>query len=519
MKFIVKIICILAVAGCDAPSEGAQDILLDEAGISSSRSGVAASDIRALAQAYHEAGLFEGVLGVATLDEVVFEGGFGAANLVVEQLYSPQTKVRLASVSKPFTAALVMRLHEREQLQLEQSVGELLPEYAEYPASAVRVSELLSHRSGIPNYQYTEPYETLQTRALLSGLSVVEISTSDMVSTFIERELIFSPGEQYSYSNSNYVLLQAIVERITDQSFEDVLQSEVFDPVGMTHSGVIGYRSVVESLAEGYVVGLEGYSEPLQGQFIGAIAPGGVYSTSSDMLLWFQTLFSGDYFEHAETLELMTTARGRAYSQESSIGYGLFIASLSDAESSTTMIGHDGWGPPFTANLQYVPELQLVIFAADGVSALGGGTYGETVRLTEDIIRIARGGSVDFPVRPADQVLANLIQELGSQRAVELFLAQSEENGATSTTERELNGLGYLFLSRNDADTAIDVFRLNAALFPDSANAHDSLGEAYLSVDQVEDARAAYEIALSLSPGDGRLEEVLRSLQDVGDEL
>ncbi|WP_162789486.1 serine hydrolase [Altererythrobacter sp. ZODW24] len=467
-----------------------------------------------IAQSYHDAKLFDGVVIVATTSEILYQGAFGMANIPFDVPYSLDTKVRLASVSKPFTSALILRLEEEGLLSTSQTVAEILPEFAGKPSAQVTVDQLLSHRSGIPNYQYKPPYQALQARVLAAGMAVLQVSLVDMTNTFIDEPLEFKSGENYSYSNANYILLQMIVEAELGKSFDLALQHYIFDPVEMKNSGTLSYRSVVPGLADGYVRMSGGFQSASQSQFVGVAAPGGIYSTAGDMVQWFQTLFSDRFFKNTETLEKMTVPRAVAYNGASFIGYGLFTSSIDVNGNDVRTIGHDGWGPPYTANLQYFPETGLIVFAADSIGGIGSATYGETVRLGEDLVRASYGVSPPRPQTPADLILADLQQSHGLEGAIKEFEEQIVSGKITKLNESEINTLGYTYLAQGDMKEAVAVFALNTRLFPESANAFDSLGETRAAIEDWEEAISAYRAALELNPDNARIQEVLRALEE-----
>jgi CubicO group peptidase (beta-lactamase class C family) len=473
-----------------------------------------AKTIANIATAYHEAKIFDGVVTVSSLDQTIYTGSFGQASLEFQQPYRDDTRVRLASVSKPFVAALILRLEEEGRLTLMQTVGDILPALSDSPSAEVTVSQLLSHRSGIPNYQYKKPHQDLQSKVLMSGIGSYPVTVEKMISTFVDEPLNFTPGDRYEYSNSNYVLLQRVIEIASDRSFADAFANYITTPLGLRDTGILDYRSVIPELASGYNVHPEGFEAALQAQFVGVAAPGLIYSNAPDMARWFRALFSNEFFERKETLETMITPRSTAYNDESFIGYGLFRSSLKVGEENVTMIGHDGWGPPFTANLQYIPQKNLIIFAADSVSGFGGATYGETVRLGEDIVRAAFGEDIDLPTVPADLELSSLIDQLGIENALAKFKASKMDVPFGPRLESELNSLGYAYLGYGNTDGAVSIFELNTELFPQSSNAYDSLGEANQSAGRLTEARDAYGKALMLKPDSERLKGIVDDLEE-----
>ena len=152
---------------------------------------------------------------VAENGEIIYKNGFGQANIEWNIPNKPDTKHRLASISKQFTAMAIVQLVAENKLALDQPITTYLPDYPKATGDSVTIHHLLTHTSGIPNYTSFPNYREVM-RA--------PHSTMELVSLFADLPLEFSPGEQFAYSNSGYVLLGVIIEKITGKSYEQVLQ-------------------------------------------------------------------------------------------------------------------------------------------------------------------------------------------------------------------------------------------------------------------------------------------------------
>jgi CubicO group peptidase (beta-lactamase class C family) len=222
----------------------------------------------------HEPGV-----AVALLKEnhIVHCQGYGLANLEWKQPVTPHTVFGLGSLTKPFTATAMMLLEKQGKLHLDDPIQTYLPNY---PISrhTVTLMHLLTHTSGIPNF-VTQP-EFWEKHA------AVKTSADAVIELFKALPFDFEPGTKYSYSNSGYVLLGRILERLLDMSYAEVIQQLIFDPLGMMHSYYLSPEPILPSRASGYRHTEQGYQHA---RFLTAAvtyAAGGLGSTLEDLLLW-----------------------------------------------------------------------------------------------------------------------------------------------------------------------------------------------------------------------------------------
>ncbi len=293
-----------------------------------------------IVQSYVSAKTFMGTVLVARGGEVVFSKGYGMANLEWDVPNSSPTKFRLGSVTKQFTAASILLLEERGKLKVEDPVKKYMPD-APAAWDKITIFHLLTHTSGIPSftsfpdYRQTEPFET---------------TPEKLVARFRDKLLEFAPGEKWSYSNSGYVLLGYLIEKISGQSYATFVQENIFTPLGMKDSGYDSNSEIIPHRASGYTPSKDG---PVNAGFIHMSIPfsaGSLYYTTEDLLKWERGLFGGSVLS-AASLQKMTTPFRHDYA----FGVGVHTT------GGHKMIDHGGGIEGFNTHLAYYPEDQLTV--------------------------------------------------------------------------------------------------------------------------------------------------------------
>lgn len=284
---------------------------------------------------------FTGALLVSLGDEVLLRRGLGMADHEAGVANTPETRFRIASISKQFTAATILRLADQDLLELDALAGEY---WEDTPASwsEVTLRHLLTHTSGIYNFTKLLAYRSVQSKPL---------RPADVLAMVAGMPLDFAPGTNWSYSNSAYVMLALVAERVGEARFEDVLQREVLRPLGMHDSGSESAVETVPGLARGYARGAPDW-EPAE--FIDMNVPtggGGMFSTVDDLRTWARALSArSELFEPATWETMLTPVRNN---------YGLGVL-VEDFEGGRR-ISHSGGIEGFSTWLGIYPERDAVI--------------------------------------------------------------------------------------------------------------------------------------------------------------
>ncbi|MCB0074531.1 MAG: beta-lactamase family protein, partial [Caldilineaceae bacterium] len=172
-------------------------------------------------------GQFMGTVLVARNSELVLVGGFGLADVEIPLPASPEQRFRIGSITKQFTAAAILRLQEQGLVDVNSPLSAYLPDYPN--ADRITVHQLLTHTSGIPDYERLPVY-----------MATIDqpVTTQELLDRFAELPLQFRPGERFAYSSSNYMVLTRIIEVVSGKSYGDFLHDEFFAPLYMTKTGL-----------------------------------------------------------------------------------------------------------------------------------------------------------------------------------------------------------------------------------------------------------------------------------------
>ena len=319
---------------------------------------------------------FMGTVLVAQGDRVVLDQGFGFANLEWRVPVAPSTRFRLGSVTKQFTAAVVLRLEEQGRLSVTDAVRMHVADLPDAWAS-ITIEHLLSHTSGIPNYTASPDY---------MATSILPVTTRELVARFRDRPLEFEPGSQFRYSNSGYALLGLLIETVTGRSYAQVVASEIFEPLGMRDSGYDSHTDIIERRASGYQPGPSGLINAPYLDMSVPHAAGALHSTTRDLLTWQRALHGGKVLSRA-SLEKMLTPRLGNY------GFGITIPA-----GPRRVYQHGGGINGFATMLAYYPDTETTVVVLSNVAApmaanvaadLGKVVHGESVQLPTERTEIA----------------------------------------------------------------------------------------------------------------------------------
>ena len=313
---------------------------------------------------------FMGSVLVARDGKMLLDKGYGFANLEWQLPDTPTTKFRLGSITKQFTAASILLLEERGKLKIDDPVKKYMPD-APAAWDKVTIFHLLTHTSGIPSFTSFPDLPTRQLQAM---------TPQQLVDWFRDKPLEFEPGTKWNYSNSGYVLLGYLIEKISGQSYAGFVEQNIFTPLGMKDSGYDSNSAIIERRASGYAPGKNG---PENAGFVNMTVPlsaGGLYSTTEDLLRWEQGLFGGKLLSPA-SLAKMTTP----FKQDYAFGLGV---STQDGHKAIT---HDGGIQGFNTSMIYYPDEKLVVAVLANINGPGAG------QIAASLGKVAHGEKVILP--------------------------------------------------------------------------------------------------------------------------
>lgn len=238
-------------------------------------------------------GDFSGSILVRSRGEVVYARSFGLASRAFAVANTLRTRHPIASITKTFTATLILDLHERGQLDLHRPVVAYLPEFRREGTGAITAHHLLNHTAGLPNFDAGNSLE----RALSEGLPAYQrpMTRAQLFERACSGAPVAAPGTAFDYNNGDYIVLGALIERLHGRPLEAVLAGRILDPLGLADTGLLRQSDVIDRLATGYFHrdDLDAYVNDLPVYPENWYAAGAMYSTVGDLLAFADALFGG----------------------------------------------------------------------------------------------------------------------------------------------------------------------------------------------------------------------------------
>lgn len=294
-----------------------------------------------LAEAYPADG--PGATAIVTRGgEVVFRGAAGMADLEMGIALEPRMIFRLGSITKQVTAAAVLLLEQDGKLSVTDPISKTLPDYPTH-GHLITIEHLLTHTSGIASYTSIPGYMESRVR--------LDLTTDELIDEFDDQPMEFAPGSRWNYSNSGYVLLGAIIEKVSGLSYADFVRQRIFTPLGMTDSHY-GGPQLIPGRVEGYQWHGDGWVNAPYLSMTQPHAAGSLLSTVDDLARWDRALHGGELLS-AASLAKMTAPYVLTGGEATEYGYGLNIATL----RGHPVIHHGGGIFGFVTFSLHLPEV------------------------------------------------------------------------------------------------------------------------------------------------------------------
>lgn len=456
---------------------------------------------------------------VAEKGTVLYKRSFGYADKEGKQLNSDSSVFQLASISKTFVAIAVLQLKEKGVIHLDDRFIKYFPDF---PYPAVTLRQMLSHTSGLPDYSVFKEMVTQYPDRVCTNEDIIPQMRAQKM------PLLFTPGDKWSYCNLNFDLLVLLVEKITKRRFEDYIKKNILVPAGMNHTYIKTPLINAAHLAnEAYnydypflfsersVRVTESFSLPrfkiYYYNLSGLVGDGCFYSTTEDLYKYDKALYEGKLLKPSTLEEALTPARlnnGDPANADIGIGkasYGLGWFIFEDSSAGKIVWHTGGAAGCWTIFLRNVTKKQLVVLLENTEAP---GTYKAGVS--------AMNLLNDKPVVSAKRSLVrpygiNLVSK-GIDLAIGRLQEQRGDSANYYLSQREMNSLGYQLLSNGYEAQALEAFKLNTLLFPNSGNAFDSYGEALLKCEKKEEAILMYKRSILLDPGNKEGKKILDGL-------
>lgn len=421
-----------------------------------------------------------GVVLIAKNGIPIYREAFGFANLPDSIKNKPDTKFNLASMNKMFTAMAIMQLVESGKISLQDKVGKYLLDYPNKTvADSVTIHQLLTHTSGMSSFW--EEYDKLAKEKFKT--------VSDYLPLFVNKKLAFAPGSDFLYSNSGYMVLGLIIEKVSDRNYFDFIKEYIYKPAKMINTDAYQLDNAVPNLATGYTMSLE---EPGQwkNNIFSNVAKGtpagGGYSTVDD-LLGFANALQNDVFLNKENTALCTS--GKVKYREGMYGYGFEENTI----NGHRIIGHTGGHDGIACELMIYPDLgYTVIILTNGEVE----NYWEASNLIKKQL-VGPAPSIENFFYTKD--IIKTVCTKGYEAGIKEIEHKSKKY---SVRESLIERYGYKLLFEKKTKQAIDLFKLNIHFFPQSTYGYYYISEAYRFSGQKKQAIEYLKLYIEKEPED-----------------
>jgi CubicO group peptidase (beta-lactamase class C family) len=440
--------------------------------------------------------------------EIILQKGYGYSNIDKGTLVTTSTGFNIGSISKTITAWGVMKLVQEGRIDLDAPAEKYLSRWhfpkSEFDSDKVTIRRLLSHTAGLSLHGYPgwSPKDTLPS---------IEESLNGKNNGPGRVEIIMEPGTKWKYSGGGFTILQLIIEEVTEQKFEDYLQTHILNPLGMTHSSFIIDDNILKASSLEY----NEFGEVIDFELFTAKAAAGLHTTIEDFTKFaLSSLYKNpNNTEYQQILSVGNLQEMMEPAAASDGIYGLGYQVDPIRGTSMTLVGHGG------ANAGWHSFFRINTVTDDGFILITNGGAGHNIyrQLFCNWTNWKTGEALDSGCNTVPSIANRLKQIVDSEGVADLQSQYSElkknQSDNYNFSEGQLNQLGYHYLGKGNIDYALAIFKINLEAFPKSSNVYDSYGEALLKNGEKEKAIENYMKSIEINPAN---EGGIKVLKDLG---
>ena len=431
---------------------------------------------------------FSGAVLVSRKGETILSKGYGWADRKNKIPSTASTVFNIGSVTKQFTASAILKLVEQGKIKTSDKLI-LFFDQTPIDKRDITIHQLLTHTSGVSPGT--------------GGFRYDEAGKEQFLQVFFESELQSIPGTKHQYSNANYIMLAAILEAVSKQTYSSFLNDYLFEPSQMKNTGYKSISFSTEKLAHGYYYsrtdeqwvdwGTTQQHLPYNDKHWYSIGKGDIHSSVEDLYKWHSAL-ENNVVLTSKTRQIQETPYvSENDNMTSYYGYGWAI---SKSSTDTKIVAHNGSNGVYFADfVRFTDDDIVVIYLTNAF--LGSDSENVASEISNMIF------DKNYKAKPISKNIYQLIHEFMNENPsinaekLPAFLKKELEDDFRD--HAVLNRLGYSRLEKEDKpDWALALFKLNVKLFPEDGNLWDSLGEAYVKYDQKEAAIISYTKAVAL---------------------
>jgi CubicO group peptidase (beta-lactamase class C family) len=433
-------------------------------------------------KAYHDYNMFNGSVLVAEQGKIVYQGAYGMANQEWNIPNTTDTKFMIGSVSKPLTAMLMLIQVQKGLVELDKTVADYLPEFVGKPAAKITIRQLLSHTSGMPNYDIIKDFFPKYSRQYFKR--------EDYIKLYRDSALAFTPGTKYFYSSWGYFTLGYIMEKVTGKSYAQLMKEEIFDKIGMKNSGSYEHMQIVGKRATGYDYAFGGFTSADFRDQSNTMGTGDIYTTVGDLFKFHLAISNHTLISPELTKEMLKPGMKPA-----DYGFGWFNKNFKYTPTdSLTANFHLGMTEGFISFALRIPSSNSFVVILSNSSPT------DFFGITGNLVKALYNKPVHVK-QPIHKVVEKTIGEKGAKIAVEIYKKLKADTANNYVDWISMNFIAEQLLTLKRYDDAKIISENNVAEFPDKDLVNFTMGNIYSALDQKAQAIAAYQKALEIYPG------------------
>jgi CubicO group peptidase (beta-lactamase class C family) len=443
---------------------------------------------------YHKYNMFDGAVLVAENGKIIYKDAFGLANREWNIPNSTDTKFMIGSISKPITATLMLILVQKGLVSLDKTIEEYLPDFKNRPAAKVTIRQLLSHTSGIPNYDIIKDF--------FPRISRQSFSREDYVKIYQDSALAFVPGTRYMYSSWGYFTLGYIIEKVTGKSYEQAMKDEIFSKLKMENSGCYLHTQIVSKRASGYDYGFGNYVSADFRDQSNTMGTGDIYTTVEDLFKFHMAIANNTLLNKELTKEMFTPGMRPAQ-----YGFGWFNQNFRyTTTDSITANYHLGSTEGFISFMIRIPETNnmAVILCNSAPTDFFG--------IIKNLLKVLYNKPVVLK-EPIHKKMETIIAEFNAEKAVTEYKKMKIDTTHFYADWLQMYYLGEKLLSLKRYDDARIIAENNVIEFPERDYVALSMANIYLALKRIEDAKKFYKKTLQLNPESEEAKNRLKELE------
>lgn len=428
--------------------------------------------------------LFSGNILIQKTGNVVYEKSIGQADYDKNIPNQAETRFQIGSITKFFTKMMVLQLIEEKKLDWNTPLSMYQKEFPNGVEKKINIEHLLFHQSGLGQYYEVEGF--------MENISNIK-SISEIISYIKKQELLFEPGTKAEYSNSGYVLLASIIEKIDNKPFGQVLKDRIFDKLGVKTADFSVSKPVSTDIAMGYLTREMGTKRPNTEMPVVAGGDGGIFMTTRDLLKVNNSLMSDNKLL-TDVSKTFLFKRSRDKKDEK----------WEDVKK-TVRFAIAGGAPGISAFYCQLPEYTIIVFS--------NYDEGSSEELGNRLVSIVSNRSVEPLKLPLSRFLYDMLTQKGAAYFSENIEAELSRLKYNLDDDMLLLFAGQPLLEQQKADEAIALYQFYTQKFPQIVVAWNDLGDAYLLKNNVTEAKKCFQKALILRPNNPRAKEMLEKLK------